>query len=384
MNDDKEIEIVEEQPDTLNILDQDDDTKEEIEEKEPETEEKEEEVEEPEKEEEEEPEKEEEEPERLDLVAPVRKKEILAKYPTIFKDFPYLEVAYFRDRQFTEIFPTVDDAKEAQEKADTLDHYTSEVSSGNIEGILSTIKQGDQESFNRLVDNYLVTLQKVDQVAYSHLMSNLFKNTVASMVSRANESNNENLLGAANILHQFIFGHSSYSPPQNLSKGKEKDQGLENEKRALVQQRFEMVRDDLVTKTGNALRATISTNIDPKGQMSDYVRKKSIDDALTLTESMMSQDASFRKILDRAWDAAFKSGFSRASIEAIRTTIISKARTILPETIRRTRSEALRGLVRRKEETDKKGPIPMGRTSSPTKSKDVPKGMSTLEFLNRE
>jgi len=79
MNDDKEIEIVEEQPDTLNILDQDDDTKEEIEEKEPETEEKEEEVEEPEKEEEEEPEKEEEEPERLDLVAPVRKKEILAK-----------------------------------------------------------------------------------------------------------------------------------------------------------------------------------------------------------------------------------------------------------------------------------------------------------------
>jgi len=384
MNDDKEIEIVEEQPDTLNILDQDDDTKEEIEEKEPETEEKEEEVEEPEKEEEEEPEKEEEEPERLDLVAPVRKKEILAKYPTIFKDFPYLEVAYFRDRQFSEIFPTVDDAKEAQEKADTLDHYTSEVSSGNIEGILSTIKQGDQESFNRLVDSYLVTLQKVDQVAYSHLMGNLFKNTVASMVSRANESNNENLLGAANILHQFIFGHSSYSPPQNLSKGKEKDQGLENEKRALVQQRFEMVRDDLVTKTGNALRATISTNIDPKGQMSDYVRKKSIDDALTLTESMMSQDASFRKILDRAWDAAFKSGFSRASIEAIRTTIISKARTILPETIRRTRSEALRGLVRRKEETDKKGPIPMGRTSSPTKSKDVPKGMSTLEFLNRE
>jgi len=383
MNDDKEIEIVEEQPDTLNILDQDDDTKEEIEEKEPETEEKEEEVEEPEKEEEEEPEKEE-EPERLDLVAPVRKKEILAKYPTIFKDFPYLEVAYFRDRQFSEIFPTVDDAKEAQEKADTLDHYTSEVSSGNIEGILSTIKQGDQESFNRLVDSYLVTLQKVDQVAYSHLMGNLFKNTVASMVSRANESNNENLLGAANILHQFIFGHSSYSPPQNLSKGKEKDQGLENEKRALVQQRFEMVRDDLVTKTGNALRATISTNIDPKGQMSDYVRKKSIDDALTLTESMMSQDASFRKILDRAWDAAFKSGFSRASIEAIRTTIISKARTILPETIRRTRSEALRGLVRRKEETDKKGPIPMGRTSSPTKSKDVPKGMSTLEFLNRE
>src|SRR3990172_1203032 len=173
MNDDKEIEIVEEQPDTLNILDQDDDTKEE-EEPEPETEEKE-----PEKEEVEEKE---EEQERLDLVAPVRKKEILAKYPTIFKDFPYLEVAYFRDRQFSEIFPTVDDAKEAQEKADTLDHYTSEVSSGNIEGILSTIKQGDQESFNRLVDNYLVTLQKVDQVAYSHLMSNLFKNTVASMV----------------------------------------------------------------------------------------------------------------------------------------------------------------------------------------------------------
>ena len=36
-------------------------------------------------------------------MTPVRRKEILAKYPKLFKDFPYLEKAYYREQQFTEV-----------------------------------------------------------------------------------------------------------------------------------------------------------------------------------------------------------------------------------------------------------------------------------------
>src|SRR5215831_19879700 len=42
--------------------------------------------------------------ENLELVTPVRRGEILAKYPNVFKDFPYLEKAYYREQQFTETF----------------------------------------------------------------------------------------------------------------------------------------------------------------------------------------------------------------------------------------------------------------------------------------
>src|SRR6516225_9215499 len=38
---------------------------------------------------------------------------IKEKYPNFFKDFPELKESYFREMRFTELFPTVEDAKEA-------------------------------------------------------------------------------------------------------------------------------------------------------------------------------------------------------------------------------------------------------------------------------
>src|SRR6185436_17783046 len=61
--------------------------------------------------------------EQLELVTPVARREILKKYPTLFKDFPYLEKAYYREQQFTELLPTIDDAKQAVAKSETLDKF---------------------------------------------------------------------------------------------------------------------------------------------------------------------------------------------------------------------------------------------------------------------
>ena len=66
-----------------------------------------------------------------DLVTPARRKDILAKYPALFKDFPYLEKAYYRDQQFTELLPTIADAKAAVEKAEILDRTEQLVMSGD-------------------------------------------------------------------------------------------------------------------------------------------------------------------------------------------------------------------------------------------------------------
>jgi len=79
-------------------------------------EEKEEEKKEEEKKEEAKEEEEEEEEEELEL-GPRRPsfKEIKEKYPDFFKTFPELREAFFRESEYTKIFPTVEDAKEALE-----------------------------------------------------------------------------------------------------------------------------------------------------------------------------------------------------------------------------------------------------------------------------
>ena len=103
--------------------------------------------------------------EDLELMTPVRRKEILAKYPKLFKDFPYLEKAYYREQQFTELLPTINDAKIAVEKAQVLDKFDCEIMSGDITTVLEAAKDESQEAFLKIADNYLPALRKVDQQA---------------------------------------------------------------------------------------------------------------------------------------------------------------------------------------------------------------------------
>ena len=76
--------------------------------------------------------------EQLELMTPVSRREILKKYPNLFKDFPYLERSYYREREYTELLPTVEDAKLAVEKSQILDAFEQDVANGNIQTILST------------------------------------------------------------------------------------------------------------------------------------------------------------------------------------------------------------------------------------------------------
>ena len=70
-------------------------------------------------------------PNDIELQVPVKMKELLAKYPNIKKDFPELIAANFREKEYAEIFPTPEDAKEAVEKVATLDKFQQLIFSGD-------------------------------------------------------------------------------------------------------------------------------------------------------------------------------------------------------------------------------------------------------------
>src|SRR6188472_810735 len=140
--------------------------------------------------------------EDLELTTPVRRKEILAKYPQLFKDFPYLEKAYYREQQFTEIYPTIQDARISAEKANILDAAEKQVMNGDITMFLQAAKAEDQNAFNKIADNYLPTLRKVDQQAYYHVLGNVIKDTIITMVREGRNLGDQGapLTAAANVL----------------------------------------------------------------------------------------------------------------------------------------------------------------------------------------
>ena len=337
--------------------------------------------------------------EQLEIVTPVRRKEILAKYPNLFKEFPYLEKAYYREQQFTELLPTIDDARAAVEAKNVLDRFEQDVMSGNTEVLLNAVKRQSPNGFNKIVDDYLPTLARVDQQAYFHVLGNVTKHTIVAMVREARSSGNEALQSAAQLLNQFVFGTSEFKPPSNLSKDEPEDGGknkeLQEREQKFVRQQFESSRDDLNTRVNNTLRNTIDANIDPKKSMSDYVRKNASREALEMLDTMLGKDARFIALKDKLWEAAFSSNFSRESVERIKSAYLSRAKTLLPTVIKKARIDALRGLGKRvndEDETPNKSPVSIGRPRSSesnkggkiSKSSEIPKGMRTIDFLMQD
>src|SRR5438874_1486535 len=63
----------------------------------------------------------------IDIEAPPRKKEILKEYPELFKKFPFLEKVMYRDKQYSELFGSFDDAKEIAEKSEIFNNFESQL-----------------------------------------------------------------------------------------------------------------------------------------------------------------------------------------------------------------------------------------------------------------
>jgi hypothetical protein len=351
--------------------------------------------------------------EQLELVTPVRRKEILKKYPDVFKDFPYLEKAYYREQQFTELLPTIADAKAAVEKSEILDRFEGDLMSGSTETVLQAVKATNPNGFYKIVDDYLPTLAKVDEKAYYHVIGNLTKHTIVSMVQEARRLGVQMdaegkpqpgvaLQNAALLLNQFVFGTTDFKPPTQLSNQEKpedntRERQLAEREQNYVRTQFENTRVDLNTRVNNTLKNTIDAHIDPKKSMTDYVRKNAARDTMDSLERVINQDTRFKALLDKLWEKAFADGFSKESTDRIRSAYVSKAKTVLPALLKKARNEALRGTGHRvREDNDssdtKRGPVPSGRPRSQERqsgktgkeAKEVPKGMSTLEFLNSD
>ena len=335
-----------------------------------------------------------------ELVTPVRRKEILAKYPKLFKDFPYLEKAYYREQQFTELMPTIADAKLAVDKARILDQTERDVMGGDISNILSAVKAENQEVFNKIADNYLPALRQVDQQAYYHVLGNVIKDTIVTMVKegRALGEQGAPLQAAANILNQFVFGSQNFQPPTTLSRQTPPDeqyrqQQIQQEEQGRAYQHFESIRTDLQTRADNVLRSTIDGHIDPTGSMTDYVRNHAKEEAFNKLEDLISKDTRFRSLLDKLWEKAFQTRFDKGSTEKIKSAYLSKAKTLLPSVIKQARNNALKGSSGSREDKEelipKRNPIASGRSTPPSSGriksgKDIPRGVSTLDFLMKD
>ena len=350
----------------------------------------------------------EDEDDEIEIEAPPRKKEITTKYPTFFKDFPWMEKMMYRDKQYTELFGSFDDAREIAESAEVLQDFERDLMQGDTTKVLAKIKEIDSKAFDKLVDDYLPNLAKVDKDAYFEVVGNIGRHIVKDIASEAIKRQNagdkdtsQTLKSMANLLNQFLFGTTEFEEPKVRAQKDEKTDELEQERMQFVKERFETVRDDLQGKVDKILRATIADYIDPKGEMSSYEKRNAIRDCLLDVHRSVREDTGFVKSLDRLWDAVFSTRFSNDSQSRVQKAYLGKSRSVLKAAIKRARAEALKDTTRRervvKDDDDNDRNERERETSSRRRTPETGRphqergnkmqrkpGESVLEFLSRD
>lgn len=331
-------------------------------------------------------EKSDEETDTDELIVPPKVSQITEKFPEFFKTFPFMKQMMFRDREFSELgLSSAADAKELIEKTENFSKFENDLFSGDIKSTLKAIKSTDDSSFSQIVDNLLPTLYEVDPQACAHLLNNIHRQSVKDMLEEAQQSSNEDLKTAATIFHQFVFGNTKWQEPVKFAKV-DATKPAENEKQNFIKERFESAREDLTDRFNNALKSTIEQNIDPKGQMSAYVKKNAINDALRGINSVVTNDKAFKAVLDKKWKYAAENNFNKESMASIKTALLSRAKADLRDVILRSRKEAMQGQPVRtnstkKVETEEEMPERNPNANNQGSKNAVPKGMSTKDFF---
>lgn len=343
--------------------------------------------------------------EKLELTTPVSGREILKKYPNLWKDFPYLRNAYYREQQYTELLPTIGDAKEAVKDAATLASFENDLMNGNAEVIFKGVKSADEESFYKLADNLMTSLYKVDKDVHTHICGNIIKQVVLAMAQEGRSQQNEALSNSAVILNQFMNWGSDYKPPTQLHKEKTKDSKedeIAEREKNFQRKKLDSAVEDLNTRVNNSYKKTIDDHIDPKSSMSDYVKKAASRDAFEKLEKVMKADRRFNQLVDKLWEKHIKDDYSKDSLDIIKRAFHSKAKTVLPSLINEARITALRGIGKRIKDTkdnevednEVETNTPVRRTQSSNRQRNEPPssrntvgrkpGESTADFLMRE
>lgn len=350
--------------------------------------------------------KEDPEEEDLELTTPARRKDILKAYPDLFKKFPYLEKAYYREQAFTEVNPTIEDAKETKERAQEFDKFEASLLKGSSVELLKSVKSADEGAFVSLVDNYLPNLKTADKDAFEHIVGNLTREIVANMASVADSNKNEDLKAAAILLHRFMFGENAvYKAPFSFknangvvakdTKATEEETEISKEKEEWQKQKYDDAVSALTTKTDSAIKSTIDQNIDTKGLLTPYVKKTAVKECMELLDKTISKDTRFITTLNKLWEKAGQENYSKVSLDNIRSAYISKAKTYLPQLISKVRNEALKGSGRGDKissERDEQEPLKRNKelkstpdkTSKSNSKDDKYKGKSTLDILNMD
>lgn len=286
-----------------------------------------------------------------------------AKDKGIFKEIPELRTVLFREQEFTKRFPTIDDAQEALDLADTFISFQKDIESGNAETFLEATKQLGEDKLTDFSANFLPSLMKVDKETYYKVVQPEFKRLLRSMVKHENEDVRQ----SAKNINWALWGTTDvekdegFIPEKNKTEDKVSKREEEWERRQL-----ETFTNDVKFVGLNRARKIISKSLADFG-LTPITEKHLTNEILSRTLEAMDKDVRYNGNMNVLWKKAKSQGFVTEGKESLVNAFLSRAKVSISRIRQQVLSEAKVSASGKPKEEGKK-PTRLSGNSSAGKS----------------
>jgi hypothetical protein len=295
-------------------------------------------------------------------------KKIKAKYPDFARtnEFRELRQSYYREAEYTKVFPTVEDAKEAAENNETFIKLNDAlVNNGDALTLFNAIKEASPESVKKLAGNFLDSLAKYDQGLFQETISPVIKRAArqlnaqgkAYLKRNAESEEGQALVATARNIMEFYFEDGDLvdkndDTPRVDTKLSEKEKELTNREQAIEQQRYQEAFGLVYNSTIKHIDKQILDKLDPDNRFSEFTRDALLEKIKNEVMSQVSKDQLHTSRMNSLWKRAQQSGYSRESLSRIVSAYLERARPIIPGARNKFRGIALKDKDQKEEKNE--------------------------------
>lgn len=325
-----------------------------------------------------------------EVLTRVEFKEVKDKFPDLFKTFPDLKHAFFREQKFTEIFPTVEDAQKAADAQAAYEEITAAVVDGDAEKFISELEGESKEGLAAFANNLLPALQKVNKDLYFDVVTPQVKNFVRWVFDEGARNKDVNIQNAAKIVHKALFGGAYEDiekdvPLTRRGRTVETDDKDKKDKEAHVNAKYNQLYNEVSNVCYSKLDEEIAKGLADLDKTRPGLKKLIAREARDRILKDMDSDSNFLNRMNGLWQRERRNGFNGSLKNSFVTVFLGKAKTLVAKHRAEARKEAL-GKEDNTEGNNRNNPprLTGDRASSGGKkfNKEDAKGKSTRDIFN--
>jgi hypothetical protein len=293
----------------------------------------------------------------VEAKGPATLKDIKAKYPNLFKEFPQLKSAFFLTPQFLEIFPDTESAKEAAEKVNEYNALEQTlVARGDPRLLVNTLGENNPKALRKIVENFGEAVRAVSPDDYIALSAPIIEELIYHAAKHGVKTGNKNLELAARHLANFVYANGGDIPDISKraarSEPSDAEKQLVKEREGYQQKEFTRALGEVGIAASNDLDRILGNKLDG---LTSFEKRAIMKDARAEVDRSLGADKAFQNSLRALWARAADGGYSDEAKSRIKRAWLDRARLIAPGIRNRLRQEALGARNPSKGDSEKSG-----------------------------